>query len=235
MSHPKVAGLRYRRRQNLGFTAGLSLGGLTLVALLLPQDEHWHERGPMNTGHETLHCASCHKPAPGTIRQQLQAGVRHALGLRKTAADFGYREVTNEVCLGCHDRPEDRHPVFRFVEPRFAEARAKLRPQWCVSCHLEHQGLRVSLDRVTYCETCHKDTRLKKDPLDIPHQTLITLKQWESCLGCHDFHGNHVMKTRTRVAEVLAPETLRAYFAGAPSPYPQQKRYPAKKEDLHEP
>lgn len=235
MSHPKTARYKHRRRQNLGFVAGLLLGGTSLIGLLLPKNEHWHQPGSMNTGHETLHCASCHKPASGTIRQQLQAEVRHVLGLRKTVADFGYREVTNEVCLECHDRPEDRHPVFRFVEPRFAEARGKLQPQLCASCHREHQGLRVTLNDITYCATCHEDTQLKKDPLDIPHQTLITLKQWQSCLGCHDFHGNHVMKTRTVVAQALPPETLFSYFAGAPSPYSQQKRYPAKKEDLREP
>ncbi|HYE36302.1 cytochrome c3 family protein [Methylocaldum sp.] len=221
---------RVRQRQRIGFIAGLAGGAAALAALLAPSQERWHVRGPMNTGHEALRCESCHKSAPRSLRQQVQASVRYWVGLRKTLDDFGYLGVTNDICLGCHDRPNDRHTVFRFCEPRFAEARAKLQPQLCVSCHLEHRGRRVTLSMTTYCEVCHRETKLRKDPLDISHANLIALNQWESCLGCHDFHGNHIMKVRKVVAEGLPTAEIRNYFAGAPSPYAKTKRYKAKKE-----
>ncbi|MGI9331903.1 MAG: hypothetical protein ACR2RL_01980 [Gammaproteobacteria bacterium] len=69
--------------------------------------------------------------------------------------------------------------------------------------------------------TGHEETRLKNDPLDITHAALIAAERWQTCLGCHDFHGNHVMKTKARVAEIWPHPQLQAFFAGGPSPYPQ--------------
>lgn len=221
---------RRRKRRHFGLLAGCLAGMAVLIALTRPALDRWHALGPMTQGHESLRCETCHKPAPGTARQQLQALVRHGLGWRGTPADFGSRDVGNEICLECHDRPNDRHPVFRFSEPRFAKARASLAPQFCVSCHLEHRGRRVTLETTAYCEVCHRETRLNKDPLDIPHRDLIAEKRWSTCLGCHDFHGNHVMKTPLRVVELIAEDKIKAYFAGGLSPYSERKKYPAKKE-----
>jgi len=81
-----------------------------------------------------------YQDAPGSLRQQTQANLRNALGLCDHLADFGKLTVTNESGLGCHERPNDRHPVYRFLEPRFLKARVSLRPQLCVSCHTEHKG-----------------------------------------------------------------------------------------------
>ena len=119
------------------------------------------------------------------------------------AVDFGHQPVTNATCLECHDRPNDRHPVFRFFEPRFAEAREQIQPQYCLSCHLEHSGKRVTTFEITSCVHCHKDITLNHDPTTISHEDLIEAGQWESCLGCHDFHGNHVMKPKMVVEQIL--------------------------------
>ncbi len=86
--------------------------------------ERWHAFGPANVGHEQLECGDCHRPARGTTRQQAQANVRFLLGHAKTKVAFGHEPVTNDVCQECHARPRDRHPVSRFVEPRFEKARA---------------------------------------------------------------------------------------------------------------
>lgn len=226
----KLALDRRRKRRNLGLLIGCIFGIGVFIALIQPQLDHWHRRGPMTQGHESLRCETCHKPSPGSVRQQLQALVRHGLGLRKTPADFGSRDVDNDICLNCHDRPNDRHPVFRFSEPRFAKARASLAPQFCISCHLEHRGRRVTLETTAYCEVCHRETKLNKDPLDIPHKDLIAGKRWSTCLGCHDFHGNHLMKTPLAVIEGIPEDRIKAYFAGGPSPYSERKKYPARKE-----
>lgn len=186
--------------------------------------------GPNNTGHEDIECLHCHIAATGTLRQQLQANALYALGKRVLTADFGFQAVTNEQCVSCHKRPDDRHPVYRFFEPRFKEARNSLQPQHCISCHREHSGVRVTQQNIGYCKACHEKLVLKEDPLSISHQQLIQEEKWSSCLGCHDFHGNHKMETRTNVADVINPAIIRQYFQGGESPYSDKKYHKAKKE-----
>ena len=221
---------RGRQRQNIGYLVGITFSLIFIFILLLPSQQKWHVKGPMNTGHEELNCQSCHRPAPGTMRQQIQANTRYFLGIRNTPVDFGYQDVSNTVCLECHQRPNDRHPVFRFVEARFAKAREEIQPQFCISCHLEHTGKRVTVERTTYCMHCHEDTKLKNDPITVSHDTLIRANQWETCLGCHDYHGNHVMETETVVQKAYKLEYILDYLAGGPSPYPEATYYQAKED-----
>lgn len=221
-----------RFRQNLGLILGIAVGALMLLVLLLPGEEALHARGPMNSGHDDIACEYCHLPAPGTLRQQLQANARYLLGMRRTVADFGLQQAGNRECLGCHDFPEERHPVFRFVEPRFQKARDALHPESCVSCHKEHRGVRVTLERLDYCQHCHEETRLKNDPLDVSHTSLIKAEEWNSCLGCHDFHGNHLMTVREQLHEVIPPEQILEYFRGGPSPWSADRKFTARREPL---
>ena len=229
MGAPVRNGLKKRERQTKGFIAGLTLGVLFMGILFFPGLSDLHVAGPMNTGHEEFDCESCHKRAPGTMRQQVQANIRYLFGARRDQADFGYADVDNRACLSCHDRPNDRHPVFRFVEPRFKEARAAIKPHFCISCHLEHTGNRVTIQK-GFCITCHQDLELQKDPIDTSHVQLIADEQWDTCLGCHDFHGNHDMQAPTEVANALKPEDIGRYFQGGTSPYPGELIYSAKRE-----
>jgi len=219
-----------RKPQHIAYTVGIVIGLLGLAVLLLPAYDKFHVRGPMNSGHDTLKCESCHQEASGSLRQQIQANLRYAFGQREHLADFSHQAVSNENCLACHERPNDRHPVYRFLEPRFLKARENLSPQHCVSCHMEHNGQRVTRAEIGYCVHCHKKTKVRKDPLDVSHERLIALKRWESCLGCHDFHGNHKMKTKMSVEQIIPAEKIHAYFRGGISPYGNDRRYKAKKE-----
>lgn len=223
-------GGRVRWRQNIGYLCGLTIGVGFIIFLCVPRQDPLHALGPMNVGHEELSCGACHTPAPGTLRQQLQANARYALALRSTPADFGHQDVTNDTCLKCHDRPNDRHSVFRFIEPRFKEARAMLKPHECVSCHLEHSGVRVTQDGA-YCVTCHQKTKLKHDPINIPHAELIAAERWETCLQCHDFHGNHVMKPALELDKASSVEQVLSYFDDGPSPYSDKRYFKAKTEE----
>ena len=182
----------------------------------------------MNIGHEELGCAACHEAAPGTLRQQLQANARFVLGLRRTPADFGNSDVTNEDCIACHERPFDRHPVFRFNEPRFEKARKNIAPHQCQSCHREHSGAKVVAE-ATYCSECHGDLALEDDPIDIPHSSLVEDGRWQTCLGCHDFHGNHRYEVPTKLRRAVPEWRIGTYFAGAESPYGNELLAPAKK------
>jgi hypothetical protein len=217
------------RRRRAGIFFGLTLTAAALAFFLFPGQEHLTAPGTMNTGHEKVACTNCHQQAAGTVRQQLQADARYLLGLRETPADFGLRGVGNDDCLACHERPFDRHPVFRFTEPRFAEAREKLAPHRCQSCHREHSGARVTA-QAGYCVNCHGTLEMKNDPLNIPHVELVRQGRWLTCLGCHDFHGNHVMDSRTRVADGMAARQIQSYFEGGESPYPSQLRKPARQK-----
>lgn len=135
--------------------------------------------------------------------------------------------MSNEVCSECHARREERHPTFRFFEPRFDEARAAVDPEHCTSCHAEHTGRRVTCE-VTICKHCHQDTTLKKDPVTPSHASLIHDEAWQTCLGCHDFHGNHVMTTPTDPSRSFSLMAVEDYFDGGASPYPSAKRDPAR-------
>ena len=222
--------IRKRLSRNLGLIIGICTGGTALLVLLSPDLQSLHARGPMNTGHEDLLCEYCHEPARGSLRQQIQANTRYWLGLRDSAADFGLRPAQNQHCLACHERPNNRHPVFRFNEPRFQDARSAIHPESCTSCHREHRGTRITVESAEYCQHCHEETALRKDPIDVSHETLISEQRWQVCLGCHDFHGNHLMEVPLHLRDVIPPERILVYFQGGASPYGTEKEHEALQE-----
>ena len=188
-----------RPSAKFGYLLGLVVGILILVVFFWPGLESFHTLGPANTGHEDLDCQDCHIPAGG----------------------FQHQAISNTQCLDCHDNPEDVHPVQRFNEPRFAEARASIHPERCVSCHREHQGILVTIGP-TFCVQCHQALTLKNDPIDVSHDRLINLGNWETCLGCHDYHGSNVMTVRQSIKDRLSLKAIVKYFEGGVSPYYEQ-------------
>jgi len=228
MKNP-FAALHKRRRHNLSYLVGILSGVLTVLLLSLPRNDILHARGPLNSGHEDMRCSACHKFQQGLLRQQLQANVQYLFGNRETSVSIGFRPVTNEDCLRCHERPKDRHPVYRFFEPRYLKVQTNLAPHQCVSCHNEHTGKRVTSNQ-TICSHCHKKLKMRNDPLDIPHSTLVKDKKWETCLQCHDFHGNYKMKKIIKQADMIKLKNIKAYFNGEQSPYSKHKYYKAKKD-----
>jgi hypothetical protein len=213
---PQPSGDRFKL---VAYLAGaLVVAAITGAIVAMPTVTRFHATGPANTGHEHVACSACHKDAPGTARQQLQAKVQHLLGRRASDVTFGTMRVQNEQCVSCHARDQDMHPVYRFLEPRFSKARAEIGAESCVSCHREHKGVRVTM-APTACSSCHQNLALKSDPLDVPHSVLVERQDWKSCLGCHDFHGNHKRSTQTRVDAAYPASAIADYFAGGRSPY----------------
>ena len=51
-----------------------------------------------------------------------------------------------------------------------------------------------------------------------------TTGRWETCLGCHDFHGNHAMKAPRRLGDAIPSDQIQRYFDGGRSPYPDPIR-----------
>ncbi len=227
MSEPE----RIQAGRKLGYAFGGIVAVLGCGALLLPGTESLRAPGAANVGHEELACADCHREAAGTLRQQLQANVQHLLGRRAAAVAVGFAPVTNSTCVACHDRPDDPHAAHRFNEPRFEDARRAIRPQSCVSCHAEHRGVRVTGVPPTFCVHCHSDLTLNDDPLTVPHSELASRGDWDTCLGCHDYHANHAFETETVVGRAHRPETIVEYFRGGPPPYPGSIIYPPTRPD----
>jgi hypothetical protein len=211
-----IVGLRrLRGRRGLGIHLGLvATAGFMIATWIVPL----HVKGPMNAGHGDLSCESCHRPAPGTIRQQLQASARHSLGLREQPVEFGSNPVASEHCQRCHLRPNDLHPVSRFFDPGHQGAPSGIRGDDCTACHAEHTGKRVTADS-TLCGACHDDLEIADDPLDVPHAQLRSEGRWETCLGCHDYHGNHVIELPTKLANSRPRAAIEDYFAGGAAPY----------------
>lgn len=220
-----------KTRRKIGYFVGVFVVLLVITGLFLPQSMILHANGPSNIGHEDLKCADCHKEEVGSLRQRLQANVRFILGLRSQAVSFGLKPVINDECVYCHERPNDRHPVYRFFEPKYKKIQVNIQPQFCTSCHLEHTGRRVTSGMV-FCQNCHEKLTLKNDPVTKTHQEIILNKDWESCLGCHDYHGNHKMKVNTKFNNKISKNTIQLYFEYRESPYSKEKFYQVQKQKL---
>lgn len=207
-------------------TMALPVAFLGAMSLWTQPAAHWLAQGPLQQDHADVSCRGCHTPSPGTVRQQVQAKLGHALGWRATDVDFGHGPVTSDHCLDCHQRDNERHPIYRFREPRFETALAEVQADSCLGCHSEHAGARVSAEPVV-CRACHADLKLANDPVNIPHATLIAAGKWTTCLGCHDFHGNHSYDPPTHVQQMIPPAAISDYFRQGPPPYGPFKLYEA--------
>ncbi len=183
---------RNRARRNAYLTGALAVLALALT-LQAPETQWLQAAGKATPGHEQLDCDACHLPAPGTLRQQLQATAHYLVGLREEPATIGMAPVADASCAGCHERPTERHPLAVLSERRFLAAQEAQGVQHCTGCHREHHGVRVTAEP-TVCRHCHADTEVQKDPIDPSHATLFESGAWQTCLQCHDFHGNHAMR-----------------------------------------
>lgn len=226
-----------------GWWRGLDLGrgrwlavatfgiGVALVGLLLglPNYARSVVPGHMVPGHEGVACVKCHVPAPGSMRQQVQANVMHWVGLRGSGASFGHEPVASASCSGCHAREDDRHPTFRFREPRFTAVNKTLDARNCLTCHSEHKAERVSNDG-TFCAACHDGMKARKEVIQPTHADLSATKRWDTCLTCHDFHGNHPVKAPHRFEQAHDLAAVRAYLGSGADPYSPRKKHEARKE-----
>lgn len=221
--HVELFALSPTRAPALSFRFKAYVAGAVLalapLLMLLPQAEAARPHGHPNVGHEQLKCVACHTEAPGSTRQTLQAKAKHAVGLRQTGAVAGMQPVTSATCVQCHANPDDRHAPNRFLEPRFEKARAETGAQQCVSCHREHSGVRVTIPAATYCVSCHQDLKVKDDKVSPTHDFLVQNKRWETCMQCHDYHGNHKWNAPLRLQDAPTLEVLDKYLKGGSSPF----------------
>lgn len=195
--------------------------GASSFAVIISQ---FHARGEFVNGHEGMACKECHQPSPGSTRQQLQAIAKNTLFDAGYEVDFGFQKISSRQCLACHNRDNDRHPIHRFNEPRFIEVVKNLPANQCLGCHSEHNGRTVNLDQIGFCRACHSDLAIKNDSIDISHADLVTAEDWGSCLGCHDFHGNHKHNPPNLYQEATGIGQIEAYFVGGLSPYGLDKK-----------
>jgi len=214
-----------RKRQFLGIIIGLILGAGMFYFYSLESSEEYVSLGPMNTGHEELSCVTCHADAQGNLLQQVQTNISYAAGVRKASVDFGTKDVTLDNCLQCHDRPNDRHPTYRFKEPRFKGAMQQIDATTCITCHSEHHGERVTLPDANFCVNCHQDLEVENDPVDTSHKELIEKGEWSTCMQCHDFHGNHKYEVPEHMKDTIPIKVIKDYFKGGKDPFGDDKKY----------
>lgn len=189
-----------------------------------------HTGGDFVHGHDGFTCSECHKPGEGTTRQQIQAVTKNVLFDAKFQVDFGFKKVSSKECLACHQRNNDRHPIHRFNEPRFIKIIEHLPANQCLGCHSEHNSKTVNLDEIGFCVSCHSELILKNDPLDVSHVELIKADDWDSCLGCHDFHGNHEFTPPKVYQQTISAQAIKDYFSGGKSPYGTEKKFEGMKK-----
>ena len=216
-----------RKRQFIGGIIGVIVGAFTFYFLTLKSSEEYISLGPMNSGHTDLSCVTCHADAKGNLMQQVQSNFEHSVGARETGVFFGTQDVSVDNCLSCHDRPNDRHPTHRFSEPRFSDAIKVINATTCITCHTEHKGERITLSSldINYCMNCHQDLEVEDDPLDISHKDLISKESWNTCIQCHDFHGNHTYEVPDKLRDTIPLQTIDAYLKGGDDPYGTNKKY----------
>ncbi len=220
----------FYQKRKIHIVAGILVAFVLTAFFTSPQNQNYLIKGKYNTGHETLACNDCHKDAPGSIRQQLQAKTQHYVHGQEDVV-LGLLPVDNKVCNDCHNRPEDNHPVHRFMEPRFKEARNAIHPETCNSCHQEHSGKRVTIPEPSFCVNCHEDMSIENDPLEISHKELVVSKQWESCLQCHDYHGNHLSNVPESIKDTIPLDLIKEYFNGGKDPFGNDKKYKTKQSE----
>lgn len=220
-----------RKRQFYGILTGIILATTTILALIFAKPaEEYLSIGPMNTGHEGFSCNTCHADAKGNWIQQIQSNSEYSLGMRKKMVDFGSLPADTKKCLACHERDNDRHPTHRFLEPKHQKAIKKIDATNCNTCHTEHNGIRTTLANGNYCMNCHSKTKVKNDPVDIPHAELFKKGMWSTCLQCHDFHGNHQAPAASLMKDTIPMATIKSYFAGGSDPYKGAKKFKALSE-----
>lgn len=220
-----------RKRQFYGIIIGIVVATIAVCTLIFVKPaEEYMSIGPMNTGHEGFSCNTCHSDAKGNWMQQIQSNSQYAIGMRKHAVEFGSLPADTKKCLACHERDNDRHPTHRFLEPKYKKAVKEIDATNCKTCHTEHNGIRLTLANGNYCINCHSDTKVKNDPVDIPHEELFNKGMWSTCLQCHDFHGNHQAKAATLMKDTIPMATIQNYFMGGNDPYKGVKKFKALSE-----
>ncbi|HLJ00981.1 MAG TPA: 2Fe-2S iron-sulfur cluster-binding protein [Bradyrhizobium sp.] len=217
-----------RRRAAIALVSAAASFLIAIWVYLSPLHARLLNPGPMMPGHASLDCISCHQTAPGTTRQQIQAIVGKWLGWRHDNPQFAYMPPQNSDCADCHERANDRHPTNRFKEPRFLSALDIVDARTCMGCHTEHTGERVA-NNGQYCAACHKDVEAKHDPLETSHVALAAQNRWETCLQCHDFHGNHKRDIPRSLSMKLDLTAIENYLKDGADPFGPEKPNQAKR------
>jgi len=118
-----------------------------------------------------LPCRECHGDLtmtyrhPPVVEDCLNCHVKH---FEPADGPFNLQDELNDLCLGCHDDPEDTggHPVASHPTEGRPAPFDPAKPFTCLSCHTPHQSDMPALFRYTYdlsraasqgypCSLCH--------------------------------------------------------------------------------
>ena len=51
--------------------------------------------------------------------------------------------------------------------------------------------------------------------------------KWDTCIQCHDFHGNHEMQVPEAIKDTISKKELNDYYRGGDDPFGDVKTYMA--------
>jgi hypothetical protein len=60
---------------------------------------------------------------------------------------------------------------------------------------------------------------VKDDKTSPTHDVLVREKRWDTCLQCHDYHGNHKWRAPLRLVDATTVDVLEKYMKTGPSPF----------------
>ena len=81
-----------------------------------------------------------------------------------------------------------------------------------------------------FCQHCHEDIEVNNDPLAVSHEQLILNQEWNTCLQCHDYHGNHIFAPSTKLNDTIPVHQVLEYYKGGKDPYGDVKKFIAEIE-----
>ncbi len=175
MKMTNAEGKKLRKQWLVWVLLSLLLSAWLAYLMLSGDNKELFMPGPVSSGHHQIGvaCEACHTDP------------------------LGGGEVILQACIDCHGedrkKPDDSHPVEKFLDPRNADRLENIDATNCITCHTEHRPEITMKDGLTQaidlCFHCHADVAENRPS----HKGM----EFTSCKdsGCHNYHNNRALYT----------------------------------------
>ena len=80
-----------------------------------------------------------------------------------------------------------------------------------------------------YCRSCHENTEIKDDRWILSIRIYSEMENGNTCLQCHDFHGNHIYEVPQKMKDTIPLLEVQNYLKGEKVIYSTRKHHKALK------